>query len=225
MFMKALILLFLHLLMPFDSTDTKDPASYYEIDADTFFLLPEVNRPVDVLYPNYALLDAIVFHQTNIERKKADLPLFAFDHSLYKAAIQHTDAMVRYNFFSHENAYDPTNHTVMDRIEHYDTSFMTMGENIENHYLLDPAAAYCVDRRANGSYLYYNCDTNNPLAFMTYKAFAQACIVAWMNSKWHRQNILNPEFQYLACAVRIMPNPFSSSSGPQARLTQDFAGK
>lgn len=200
------------------------PNNYYEFSAEDFFELSEVNQPIDVLHPDYRLLDAALFHQTNLERQKQGLSLLVFHGGLYKASVQHTEAMVRLKFFAHDNPYDTEHQTMVNRIERYASEMRAMGENIEERFILDPEKAYCVERKQTNEYRYYDCDTHKSIPMLTYKQFAKACLNVWMHSSGHRHNILSRNFRYLSCAGRVIPHPFSTASGPSARLTQDFGG-
>lgn len=200
------------------------PNNYYEVSAEDFFELSEVNQPIDVLHPDYRLLDAALFHQTNLERQKQGLPLLVFHSGLYKASVQHTEAMVQLKFFAHDNPYDVEHQTMVNRIERYASEMRSMGENIEERFILDPEKAYCVERKQTNEYRYYDCDTYKTIPMLTYNQFAKVCLKVWMHSSGHRHNILSRGFRYLSCAGRVMPSPFSTSSGPYARLTQDFGG-
>lgn len=223
--MKTLLVFWFHLLFSVNTTVQDTSVKYYENDPHYFFSLPEVNSPIDVYHPNYELLDAAVFHATNLERIKANVAPFLFDSSLYNAAVKHTESMVKYDFLAHDDPFESENSDIFGRIERYTKRFYNIAENIQDCFILDPPRGYCVARKMENEYQFYDCETYKPVPMLSYKEFAKACLKSWMNSSHHRHNILNQQYSHLACVGRIMPNPFSKSSGPYARLTQDFGGQ
>lgn len=223
--MKTLLVFWLHLLPLVNATVQDTSMKYYENTPQDFFLLPEVNSPIDVYHPNYELLDAAVFHATNLERIKVNLAPFLFDSSLYKAAAQHTESMVKYDFLAHDNPFESENSDFWGRIERYTKRYYSIGENIQDCFVLKPAKGYCVGRKTENEYHFYDCETYKPIPTLSYQEFAKACLKSWMSSSHHRQNILNQQYTHSASVGRIMSNPFSKSSGPYARLTQDFGGQ
>ncbi|WP_026994102.1 CAP domain-containing protein [Flectobacillus major] len=218
------MLLFFHtflLWIFFFQNDT----DYYTSTSQAFFQTSEVNEAIDVLAPNYALLDACIFHQTNRVRQQYGLPLLKYRGGLHKAARLHSESMISHNFYAHINPYSPEYASMEDRIEGLDRKYYELAENVAQVDLLATPSSYCPVRKKNGEYLFLNCETQKPLSMLTYKAFAEEVLKVWMQSKGHRQNVLHQDMYYLGCAGQICKNPYASVNGPFARLTQEFAGK
>ena len=191
-----------------------------------FMKLPEVNKPIDAKNPNNELLDAALFHLTNDQRVIHKLPRFYYSHSLHKATVQHSEAMINLDFYNHENPYSPANRKMSDRIFLYTWEFKEMAENIAQHDILGgDDNKYCFQNPKNiQEYVFLDCDTKKPLPMRTYVDLACSVVNGWMNSPHHRENILNPRLKFLACSGRISKNPFKTKRSPFARLTQDFGG-
>jgi uncharacterized protein YkwD len=217
--------LFLILFLPNILFAQKDSLLYKMSIAD-FLSLPEVNRPIDVRNPNNSLLDAALFHVTNEQRIKHNLPKFKYSFPLHKATNEHAEAMINQDFYSHENPYSPANRKMTDRIFLYTWEFKEMAENIAQHDILGGIdEMYCFEiPKNNKDYVYLNCDTKKPIPMRSYAELAIAVVNGWMNSPHHRENILNSRLKCMACSGRISKNPFKTKRSPFARLTQDFGG-
>ncbi len=217
--------LFLILLFPNILFAQKD-SLFYKMSATDFMKLPEVNKPIDAKNPNNALLDATLFHLTNEQRVKFNLPKFIYSYSLHKATNEHSESMINQDFYSHENPYSPANRKMTDRIFLYTWEFKEMAENIAQHDILGGIdERYCFETPRNGQdYVFINCETKKVLPMLTYADLAHAVVDGWMNSPHHRENILNPRLKFLACAGRISKGVFKTKRSPFARLTQDFGG-
>jgi uncharacterized protein YkwD len=218
-------LLFLLLMVPNIIFSQKDSV-LYKMSAADFMKLPEVNRPIDVRNPNNSLLDAALFHVTNEQRIKNNLPKFNYSYSLHRATNEHSEAMINQDFYNHENPYSPANRKMIDRIFLNTKEFKEMAENIAQHDILGGnEEKYCFEIPKNSQdYVYLNCDTKKPIPMRTYAELALFVVNSWMNSPHHRENILNPRLKSLACSGRISKNPFKTKRSPFARLTQDFGG-
>ncbi len=199
---------------------------FYKMSAIDFMKLPEMNKPIDARNPNNSLLDAALFHLTNEERVKFNLPKFVYSYPLHTATINHSEAMINQDFYSHENPYNPENRKMVDRIFLYTREFREMAENIAQHDILGGNEdRYCFEIPKYGQdYVFINCETKKPLPLRTYADLARSVINGWMNSPHHRENILNPRLKALGCSGRISKGIFKTKRSPFARLTQDFGG-
>ena len=104
-------------------------------------------------------LNAAVFHLTNIERSNADLPLFGFYDNLYKSAALHSESMIEYDYFDHENRFQKKWHTPKDRILYFDSSYRFLAENILENNLLEHEGEilkYRTVTNADGTVLYFD---------------------------------------------------------------------
>ncbi len=153
-----------------------EPTTYYQIDYKSFYQLSEVNKKIDWSNPNITLLEAAVFQCTNAQRVKFKLPLYSYALDLNKAATYHSNSMVKYNFFSHVNAYEKNMKAFYQRMNFFGGSFNGCGENI----------AYA---EFDNSYSYLEVATD--------------IVDLWMNSEGHRVHVLSTVYKELGCGVGI----------------------
>jgi uncharacterized protein YkwD len=217
--------LFLFLLIPTTIFAQRDSV-FYKMTTTNFMKMTEVNLPIDAKKPYEALFDAALFHATNEQRIKHNLPAFEYSPLLLKAAIGHSEAMIERDFYNHDNPYSPANRRMQERILLYTTEFKRMAENIAQHDVLGGVnAQYCFQNPKYGEdYVYVSCDKKKPIPMQTYAELARAIVNGWMNSPHHRENIMNPKLIAVACSGRFSKNPFKTSRSPFARITQDFGG-
>ena len=201
---------------------------YYEMTSSEFMNQPIVNQAIDARNPNNSLIDATIFHVTNEQRLKNNLRIFTYNIPLYKATVFHSEAMIEDDFYSHVNPNSHTNAKMQNRIENQTDIFKAMGENIAQHDIIETGKniRFCFQPpKNNGDYLFVDCTTKKPLLMMTYAVLARSIVNGWMNSPHHRENILNPQYTYMACSARLSKNPFREAKSPFARITQDFGGQ
>lgn len=200
-------------------------SQYYQLSAEAFSKLPQIQMPINPVAPDYELLDAAIFHQTNLMRKKYGLPAFKLGEGLYRAARNHSEAMINKDFYDHQNPYNKSLRNLDDRVEQFDRRYFELAENIAEIDLIDTPNDFCPERMSNGEYRYMDCRTHRPYKMMSYWTFAEEALRLWMDSKPHRRNILHPEMRLIGCAVQICKRPYATEEGPFARLTQDFASE
>lgn len=217
--------LFLILIIPNILLAQRD-SLFYKMSAIDFMKLPQVNMSIDAKNPNNSLLDAALFHLTNEQRIKFNLPKFVYSYSLHKATIDHSEAMINLDFYNHENPYNPATRKMIDRIFLYTREFREMAENIAQQDILGGNEdKYCFEIPKNGQdFVFINCQTKKPLSLRTYAEVARSVVNGWMNSPHHRENILNPRLKALGCSGRISKGIFKTRQSPFTRLTQDFGG-
>jgi uncharacterized protein YkwD len=200
---------------------------YYDISSSEFLNQSIVNQPIDAKNPNSFLLDAAIFHATNEQRIKFNLKTFGYNLPLHKATIQHSEAMIDDDFYSHVNTKDSKNRGLQNRVENQTREFRAMGENIAQHDIIETGKGtrFCFQPPKNSSdYIFVDCTTKKPLFMMTYAVLARAIVNGWMNSPHHRENILNPQYTMMAVSARLSKDPFREPKSPFARITQDFGG-
>ncbi len=219
MAMFSFIAAFFMSLPMFDST-------LYQMSEEAFWRLPSVQQPIDVYHPNYELLDAALFHQTNHHRRQYGLAPLQYRLGVHQAARFHSEAMIYQHFYSHGSPI-PGMESFDKRIKHFDGQFRTIAENIAEMGILQTGKdnSYCFDTHADGSYFYIDCKTQRPMPMLSYQTLAQKALDLWMHSKGHRQNILSTAMLYMGCAGQISLYPYTTPQGPYIRLTQDFAGQ
>ena len=144
---------------------------------------------------DYDLLNASIFFATNIQRVKYKRKPFEFSKALYLAAQEHSEDMVKYNFYSHTSKVKGKK-TMSDRLNRVGISNAYMAENIYNFFLNGP----------------------------TYWSLAEGLVEGWMNSKGHKANILNRDYRYLGCGSKYYFNKEWPDSF-YIKSTQNFSSK
>jgi uncharacterized protein YkwD len=212
-----LLVSFVQILSAQNTTDY-----YTNFDWESIQKNPLVTQRIDLAKPNYALINALVFHATNAERKKKKLALFIHDQTLEDVAAAHSVDMHKRDFFDHTN---PSKKTFSDRIEKGDADFTTNGENIALQFIVDAKTgerlSYQTDK--NGNYTFYR--KNKKIEVCTYLEFALKVVQMWMDSPPHKKNILEKSFTHLGCGTFVKPNAFRSTNIPKALITQDFGAR
>jgi len=217
--------LFLILIIPHILFAQKD-SLLYKMTATNFMKLIDVNVPIDARNPNNTLLDAALFHATNEQRIKFNMPIFVYSIQLHKASTEHSEAMINQDFYSHENPFNPADKKMIDRIYLYTKQYKQMAENIAQHDILGgDDDKYCFEIPKRGQdFIFLNCDTKKIIPLRTYADLARTVVNGWMNSPHHRQNILDPKLKSMATSGRISKDAFKTQLSPFARLAQDFGG-
>jgi uncharacterized protein YkwD len=219
--MKYLLLLIFSL----NTNPFKNEKGFYEMTDTDFMSQVAVNQPIDVRNPIGDLLDAALFHATNEQRIKHNLPTFSYNFSIHKAAIGHSDDMIEQDFYNHINPY--TRRKLEDRVISYTIEFKRMAENIAQHDLIETGKNpnYCfLFPKGDNDFVYRDCQTKQPLPMMTYAKFARNVVNAWMNSLHHRETIMDVRYKVMACSAKFSKNPYKTNRSPFARITQDFGG-
>jgi uncharacterized protein YkwD len=219
--MKITILFFL-LAINFSSLSQ----TYFGVNRKVFLKNIALNQPIDVRNPNYELLNAAIFHATNQAREEEGLDGFLYSDALYKVAKQHSEAMILEGFYSHINSRNANLRTMPLRIQAQTKEFMEMAENIAQYDVLSNFEQYCIQKgkTTTGEFEYLDCKTKANMPMFTYWNYAQVVVKGWMNSRGHRENILNPRLKYIGCAAYLSEKPYQSQRCPFARLTQNFGG-
>lgn len=199
---------------------------YADYNANTFFGIAMLQQRITKLFSNVDLLNAAVFWFTNIERSKHHLKQFQFHSKLRQTAILHSEQMKIHSFFSHENVFNTGYKTLTDRINSVkDNSFqgfMSWGENISDYPVIKANESFIVENRNGTQHLYA---TNGKEIFpYSYCEFAKTVVEGWMNSPGHRNNILNPDFEYLGCGCAKYEKQGKGYSMLYFKLTQNFGG-
>lgn len=179
-----------------------------------------LNRRVEGVKIDLDLLNATIFHLTNVERAKAKLKLFTFYDNLYLSAQLHSESMIAYDFFNHINKAKRQWREPSDRVFHFDTTYIALSENIVENNLLNykgDELYYRLEIDETGNPMYIDLQ-GNEIDYSTYNQLAKRLVLQWMNSKPHRENILSENYDLLGCACTIKEN----SSPIIIRCTQNF---
>ena len=147
--------------------------SYGKYNSDSFQKLEIVNQKIDVVNIDYPLLNAAIFYSTNLQREKYRKIPFIFSKYLTKAAQEHSEDMVDFKFYSHTSKVRGKK-TMSERLKLVGISNAFTAENIFDFFLKSP----------------------------TYWSLAQGLVNGWMESKGHRANILNKNYEYLGCGSK-----------------------
>ena len=146
---------------------------YRKYNSDSFQKLEIVNQKIDVVNIDYPLLNAAIFYSTNLQREKYRKIPFIFSKYLTKAAQEHSQDMVEFKFYSHTSKVRGKK-TMSERLKLVGISNAFTAENIFDFFLKSP----------------------------TYWSLAQGLVNGWMESKGHRANILNKNYEYLGCGSK-----------------------
>lgn len=194
--MKALrirlIVFVVLVLVPFVPLASQESAG----SPDRFLERPEVNAEIDFSAIDYPLLQAAVFHLTNLERTNRGMAPLAYSPELEAAARAHSVAMRDRGFFSHTSPV-PGMRTVRDRTAAAGFANPAVGENIARSFGIAYEAGRGVFSPVqNGGYFSYSY-RGEPIPPHTYRSAAAAVVEQWMGSPGHRANILRSEYRHL----------------------------
>jgi uncharacterized protein YkwD len=169
---------------------------YYSLSYNDFIGIKILSNQINFNNINYPLLHAAIFFQTNRQRELNGLPTLRYHHSLETAAFDHAKDMKTYKFFSHTSVV-PGKENLADRISQAGFTGSMLGENIAITFGIAYKAGtpvYTPDQ--NAGYFSYEYQ-GDPIPPHTYLSFAKEIVTQWMNSPGHRENILNPNYNYL----------------------------
>lgn len=158
-----------------------------------------------------AELAELTFDLTNRERRKAGLPAFRKNVTLFASAREHSVDMAQRGYFSHKSKgfFNRTN--PMDRVEQAGMSAMRVAENIA----MVPTYTGQTIMRYPG-YSSQVVKTN----YSSYRQVAETAVKEWMNSPGHRANILSPQLSSLGIGVAVG----MKDNVPFVYFTQNFGG-
>ncbi|MBN1997510.1 CAP domain-containing protein [candidate division KSB1 bacterium] len=169
---------------------------YARYNFRTFSGFAAARQRIDFNNIDYKLLHAAIFYQTNLARNRYNLPSLQHLPALEQVAFEHSKDMVQYDFFSHISPV-ANKTTVRDRAALSDIDFSILGENIANVSGLEYQSGRPVyTPPQNGGYFSYT-PNGQPLKNRTYLDLAIVVVDELMDSKGHRENILDPRFTFL----------------------------
>jgi uncharacterized protein YkwD len=205
--LKLLFPIFLQIILcSFDLFAQANSKSYYPKNGSSEFLSQDrLTFEIDINDVQLDVLDAAIFHLTNLEREKENLPPFDFYEPLYESSILHSEYMINEDFFSHENPYKRKFKTPKDRMFHFDDNFKAVAENILENFLLNYSGTrlkYRIEYASDGTLVYTN-PKGEIIPYASYIQLARRLVKQWMDSPPHRVNILNERFDLLGCACAI----------------------
>lgn len=146
------------------------------------------------------LLEWAIFEATNEHRERLGLSRVDFEPRLHEAARAHSREMVALDYFDHQSPVADRS-TVQKRLQLVGIHKGVGGENIAIHPVQKRMdVVFNARRKEERSSRYAWRNLGLPYS---YKEFAAELLERWLNSPPHRENILNPYFQFLGvgCAL------------------------
>lgn len=166
--------------------------------------LKEVNMSVKPDSFDLDLLNALLFHLTNEERKLFDKPSLSYYYNLRLAAQDHSRQMVIYSFFSHTNPKNRKMRQMTDRIFYYQDNYSVVGENIVENNLYEYEGSTIEYRKVYRDGKEVLLDRNSTIIeYSTYLNLAKRLMKQWMTSPPHKKNILSNDYSLLGCACAL----------------------
>lgn len=172
------------------------------------------------------MLEACIFHVTNLERQKRKMPIFVHHSGLRESAEFHANYLSESQTFSHYNRKEARFRQSSQRIHHFSPDrYSATGENIAQTFLLnyDSGKDY-VCKKVDGEPRFSYWNTNIEIKPHTYWSYAADVVDGWMKSKGHRTNILYSGFDELGVGIQILPNR-DWDDIPTVNTVQNFGGK
>jgi uncharacterized protein YkwD len=219
--LKTLFSTIIFLFSELNTCKAQEYTKYYIEDSSSSFMSKEeLLDTVKAKTINLDLLNATIFHLTNIERNELNLPILKFGSQLYESSQLHSNKMIQLDFFSHTNKFEKQWKEPKDRILHFENKYNSLGENILENNLLNYKGTtlnYRIEEQENGEIRYVN-NKGLQINYSTYLQLAERLVQQWMDSKPHKKNILSKSYSLLGCACAINP----AKTPIMIRCTQNF---
>ena len=216
--MRYSVLLFITL-----TTSINLAQDYYSTSSTEFFEQGLADDTATLESLNLELLQAVIFHSTNLERSKKQQ--FKYGVNLEKGASFHSSEMLTNGFFSHINRKNKKYKTPAHRAEKFKAKYAAVGENILEEIALDYKDNSLYDSELeNGTYVFYHNDNGKKVRELTYKEIADKMVRSWMHSPGHKANILSKNYTHLGVGVAIKKTPYATDDLPTIFATQLFGG-
>lgn len=197
--------------------------NYYSTSSMKFFETGLANDTAKLESLNMELLQAAIFHATNLERPKKRQ--FKYGKNLEKGASFHSTEMEVKGFFSHTNRKNKKYKTPFHRAKKFNAKYAVVGENILEEIALDYIDNSLYDSELeNGVYVFYHHKNGEIVRELTYEELAVKMVDSWMKSSGHKANILNKAYTHLGVGVAIKKNPYATDDLPRVFATQLFGG-
>ena len=116
--LKTLFSTIIFLFSGLNTCKAQEYTKYYIEDSSSSFMSKEeLLDTVKAKTINLDLLNAAIFHLTNIERNELNLPILKFGSQLYESSQLHSNKMIQLDFFSHTNKFEKQWNTV-SKVKH-----------------------------------------------------------------------------------------------------------
>ncbi len=197
-------------------TPAKGGGGWYELTANDFFDLEEVKRPINPEHFELALLEAAVFHASNLKRSIYKKPTFSYSASLRTAARYHSNYMLTTQRVNHLNRKEKNRRTPFARVKSFNGNYKSVAENLArlSLYQLGPRGQYF--KTPDGALVD---EKREPLKAYSYAQLAQEVVTGWMKSPGHRENLMG---DYSELGVGISKVSYADSELPEVYFTQNF---
>jgi uncharacterized protein YkwD len=202
------------------ATAAAKPVDYYALTAADFRQLPEVAQRVKKDAVDVVLLEAAIFHQSNVERAKLKLPLFKHGLAMNLMARRHSTEMVRLQFFDHVSP-TPDNATLAKRLKNVGLVNVTAGENLAVLPAKEMGSGrYITHDALDGNEVWYDEVTGKRVDYYTYGGLAETVVTQWMNSPAHHENMVHRAYVYLG--VGVARGAYGDDKQDSFYMTQNF---
>jgi uncharacterized protein YkwD len=180
---------------------TQPGEDWYKEGAEAFFRRPDVKDRIGKEKVDVQLLEAAIFHQTNLARVALKLPVLKHSWAMQWMARQHSTEMAALQYFEHTSPV-PENRTMGDRLKKVGLVNVTAAENIAVLPAKEMGSgSYIIRDNPDGSEVMIDQATGAKIDYCTYEGLAKAVVAQWMNSPTHRKNIVDKRYQYLGIGV------------------------
>jgi uncharacterized protein YkwD len=175
--------------------------AWYAMTPERFMALPEARREMSFASLDRNLLAAAIFHATNRQRVQHGFGVLEYDAAVSEAARLQASVMAAKNFMGHENPFDPSLKTPLDRILKVGLKPRYLAENVAMEYVrnMGPGQEFYT-RTEKGAMVFSLTPDGPPIPMHSYVTFAEMLLDGWMNSPGHRANILSEPPRMLGCA-------------------------
>lgn len=199
-----------------------EEAFYQTYDERSFRRYGPVQQTIDFDNIHYPLLNAAIFYETNRVRIRNGIRPFVHAAPLEEAAFMHARDMVRLDFFSHENPYEPEKKTLIQRLNQVGVVNGYRAENISEVFGIRYEHGTMIIPPDQGGSSFRDYRTGKAIPAHTYLSFAETLLESWMKSSGHRANILNENLLFLGCgAYHYVNDAFYGMH--QFKAVQNFA--
>lgn len=173
---------------------------------------------------NFEELNYKIFQRTNSQRVRHTLSPLVHSKELSLMSSLHSTQMKKFNFFSHTNPYNPILKDLNDRVSYFNLQFSKVSENIADIPYLNSNNERFEIRKSNGELSFYSKRTKEQLFYYDLDSFSDYLLEAWMNSKGHRKNILDPTVTHLGCGAVLYFEQINKLGDkiPRIIVTQNF---
>ena len=138
---------------------------------------------------NSLVFEKALFDKVNELRKSKAKNPYIFNQMLHKAAEDHANYLLKTGTLTHEQD-NLHSKTVYDRVRKYiKNARFSVGENLARTFVLKPSLNYMEDGNASMS-----------TAF-TYEEAVEYLFNAWLQSSFHKKNMLHEKYSISAIAV------------------------